>query len=132
GVDLPFFPTLPYDPKWFLSCGKTRRDFEVLGWAARANSLPIHVINTDLPKEIEWPAHVRRITGGRDGDWQTVSYTDLMHEHYAGCTATLITILSDPNERYAAGCTQLLEAMALGRPVIITRTGALASELDVE
>lgn len=132
GVDLPFFPLLPYGPKWFLSCGKTRRDFQVLADAAALSSELIRVINTELPAGLVWPAHVRTFTGGHNGDWQTVSYQDLIHEHYSGCSAALILVQEDRAERYGAGFTQLLEAMALARPVIVTRTGALADELDVE
>jgi hypothetical protein len=131
GVDMPFFPVLPYNPRWFLSCGKTRRDFPTLK-AAAAHPAPIHVINTRLPSGIDWPSNVRQFTGGSKGDWLTVSFRDLIHEHYAGCAASLILLQADPAQRYAAGFTQLLEAMALARPVIVTGTGALADELDVE
>jgi Glycosyl transferases group 1 len=132
GVDLPFFPTLSYNPKWFLTCGKTLRDFETLRTAAGACSETIHVINTDPSREIAWPANVEVLSGAQQDNWQTVSYNDLIYEHYAGCAAALIVLQPDPEERFAAGFTQLLEAMALARPVIVTRTGALASELDVE
>jgi glycosyltransferase involved in cell wall biosynthesis len=132
GVDLPFFPALDYNPQWFLSCGKTRRDFVTLKAAAAAYPAIIRVINTQLPSGLVWSDNVRQFTGGSNGDWLTVSFHDLIHEHYAGCAAALILLETDSSERYAAGFTQLLEAMALGRPVIVTGTGALAGELNVE
>lgn len=132
GADLSFYPKLAYNPQWFLSCGKTRRDFATLASAAIATSDTVRVINTKLPSEISWPANVQCFTGGRGADWQTVSYQTLIDEHYAGCTAALILIEADPGERFAVGFTQLLEAMALAKPVIVTRTGALAGEIDVE
>ena len=132
GVDLPFFPVQPYSPQWFLSCGKTRRDFVTLQAAAAAQPAIIRVINTRLPSDIVWPDNVQQFTGGAGADWLTVSFKNLIHDHYGGCAASLILLEADSDERYAAGFTQLLEAMALARPVIVTQTGALASEIDVE
>ena len=131
GVDLSFYPRLATDPKWFLACGKARRDFATLAAAATGHSAVVRVINTELPPGIHWPANVELITD-RTGDWQAVSYQNLVHEQYAGCVAGLIVLQADPGERFAAGLTQLLEAMALGRPVIVTRTGAVPGEIDVE
>jgi hypothetical protein len=132
GVDLQFFPDLPYSPKWFLNCGKTRRDFATLAGATSRQPLPLHLINNEAPDGVNWPDKVKLITGGRGGDWQSVSYRDLIHEHYSGAAAATIVLQEDATGRYGAGFTQLLEAMALGRPVIVTRTGALADEIDVE
>jgi glycosyltransferase involved in cell wall biosynthesis len=132
GVDLPFFPLLPYAPQWFLSCGKTRRDFSCLREAAARRASTIRVINGGWSPGPGWPANVELITDRQQGDWKAATFQELIHEHYAGCAAALIVLLDDPNERFAAGFTQLLEAMALGRPVIVTRTGAITGELDVE
>jgi len=44
GVDLPFFPVQPYSPQWFLSCGKTRRDFVTLQAAAAAQPAERHCL----------------------------------------------------------------------------------------
>jgi glycosyltransferase involved in cell wall biosynthesis len=132
GVDLPAYPKLPYEPNWFLSCGKTRRDFAVLAAAASSISAPVRVINADRNSGIIWPSNVRLVVGGGGADWCAVTYQDLVNEHYAGCMAALILLEDDPTERYAAGFTQLLEAMALARPVIVTKAGAITREIDVE
>jgi hypothetical protein len=132
GVDLDYFSPQPFRSDWFLSCGKTRRDFATLGAAAAHFPHPVRVINTQLPREIAWTPNVRQITGGSQGSWVTVSHQDLVDQHYSGCTAALIIIERDSTDRYAAGFTQLLEAMALAKPVIVTRTGAIAGELDVD
>lgn len=132
GVDLPFFPELDYAPRWFLSCGKSRRDFETLAAAASDCPSPIRLINSEFPPGITWPDTVQLFTGKSGKDWQTVSFEELFLEHYAGCAASLILLQPDPEERFASGFTQLLEALALARPVIVTRTGAVAGEIDVE
>ena len=131
GVDLSFFPSLKYDRRWSWHAVKL---FVIskLWRLLLLSTLAIRVINTELPGGVQWPPNVRLFTGGREGSWETVSYKDLLYEHYAGCSAALIILQKDPQERFAAGFTQLLEAMALAWPVIVTRTGALASEIDVE
>ena len=44
----------------------------------------------------------------------------------------LIILKNDPTQYTAVGFTELLEVMAMARPVILTRTGALPTEIDVE
>ena len=132
GVDLPVYKEAPYKAEWFLCCGKTRRDFGTLAHAARRVEAPIRVINTQLPQGISWPSNVQQLTGGQSGSWETIDFSSLVRDHYAGCSAALILLQEDREERYGAGFTQMIEAMALARPVIVTRTGALASEIDVE
>jgi starch synthase len=39
---------------------------------------------------------------------------------------------NDPAEFTAVGFTELVEVLAMARPVIMTRTGALPTEIDVE
>lgn len=132
GVDLPLYPSPTYDPKWFLCCGKTRRDFRTLIAAAGLHPAPIRIINTGLSPDATWPANIEVLRSTQADNWEAVTFLDLVRTHYTGCAAALILLEPDPDERYAAGFTQLLEAMALGRPVIVTRTGAIAAEIDVE
>src|SRR5262249_115339 len=56
----------------------------------------------------------------------------LLQDHYPSSAASLVIIKYDPTESTANGFTNLIEAMAMGQPVIVTRTGALPSEIDVE
>jgi glycosyltransferase involved in cell wall biosynthesis len=77
-----------------------------------------------------WPAHVSLITS-RDGQ-EAVPYQELLSDHYSGCAASLIILKDDPVQYTGVGMTNLIEAMAMSRPVIVTRTGALPTELDVE
>ncbi len=130
GVDLNYFPRLPYRPNWLLSCGKTRRDHDVLSRAAGIASTPTRVICSGIPATIRWPANVA-VSSSKD-ESETVSYGDLLNDHYANCVASLIVLKHDSEERTAVGFTNLIEAMAMARPVIVTRTGALPGELDVE
>ena len=44
----------------------------------------------------------------------------------------MVIMKPDPSEQTANGFTNIMEAMALGLPVIVTKTGAMPGELDVE
>lgn len=130
GVSLPFFPKLPYDPQWFLACGRTHRDHHTLQKAALQTRNRIRIVTSALPPEITWPTNVTTTTGGSADD--TIPYRELLHDYYGRTTGSLIVLKSDPPEKTAVGFTNLIEALAMARPVIVTRTGALAGELDVE
>lgn len=134
GCDLSFFPTLDFQPRWFLSCGITHRDFSTLGAAATRSAYPVRLICPGLPKGIAWSNNVTLIDGGTGWNHQktNVDYQELFHQHYAGALASLIILKYDPIEYTAVGFTNLLEAMALGRATIVTRTGAIPGEVDVE
>ena len=134
GSDLSFFPKLPYNPHWFLSCGITHRDFTTLSAATARSTRTVRLICPGLPKGISWPPNATVLDGGAGWNHEksAVSYEELFHQHYAGATASLIILNEDPLENTAVGFTNLLEAMALSRPVIVTRTGAIPGEIDVE
>ncbi|WP_414661874.1 glycosyltransferase [Horticoccus sp. 23ND18S-11] len=132
GVDIEFFPSLPYSPEFFVSCGKSRRDFQTLLAATKLEGSPLHLTNKDLPQNLHWPKHVTLFTQLPEGEFEPMPYHSLIHNEYSHATAALIILEEDGGERFAAGFTQLLEAMAVGRPVILTRTGAVPGELDVD
>jgi hypothetical protein len=135
GVDLDFYPKLEYEPEWFLSCGIANRDFETLHAAASLTPHPLRVISPGLSSGLRWPSHATVIDGG--SGWHTdqnkvIEIHDLIAEHYSRSFASLVIMKPDPGEYTANGFTNVMESMALGRPVIVTRTGALPGELDVE
>ena len=134
GVHLDSFPQLPYNPERFFSCGIALRDFQTMSLAAGRCGRPIEVICPGELKGVEWPANVRAVDGGRG--WNTedkkISFQELLHKHYAHSAGSLIIVKKDPREYIACGFTELIEVMAMSRPVILTRTGALPTEIDVE
>lgn len=135
GVELGYFRQLTYQPEWFFSCGIANRDFQTLCAAAARTGRRLHVIWPGLPSDLHWPSNVRLFDGGPG--WlsdrtKQLTVADLVRDHFPRSAATLIIIKADPTEYTANGFTNLIEAMALGQPVIVTRTGALPGELDVE
>ena len=82
-----------------------------------------------------WPSNVTVINGGPG--WlvdrtKAITPRDLMRDHFPHSAGTLIIMKNDPIEYTANGFTNLIEAMALAQPVIMTKTGALPGEIDVE
>ena len=134
GGDLDYFPILPYQAKWLLSCGITYRDHRTLAKAAAQSKVPIRLICSPRPAGIDWPTNVDVTDAGRqiNIDDKPVSYEQLLNDYYANAAGSLIITGPDPAHNGACGFTNLIEAMAMGRPVILTRTGALATEIDVE
>lgn len=135
GVDLDFFDRLPYQPEWFLSCGIANRDFRTLAAAAAQTEARVRVICPGFRSDIRWPANVDVIDGG--AGWltdttKTITPLDLRRDYFPRSAGTLIVMNDDPTEYTANGFTNLMEAMAMGQPVIVTRTGALPGEIDVE
>ncbi len=128
GADPRTFPRLPFDPEFFLSCGRTHRDHATLCAAATLSRRFIRVIAPRLRSAHAWPANVALLTGESD---DALTFRQLLHDQYAACAASLIILRHDPAENTAVGMTNLIEAMAMARPVIVTRTGALPTELDV-
>ncbi|MBE7537023.1 MAG: glycosyltransferase [Opitutaceae bacterium] len=129
GVDLGFYPVLPYNPKFFLSCGRTERDF---GTLARGVGLSGHVTSIVSAKDapgVVWPTNAKRVGTGGPGD--SVPFSELVHHYYAHCTASIIALNADPREKTAVGFTAAIEAMAMARPVIVTHTGAMPGVLDL-
>jgi len=135
GVDLDFFSCIAYQPEWFLSCGIANRDFRTLAAAAAETNANIRVICPGFRSDIQWPAHVDVVDGG--AGWltdttKTITPLDLRRSYFPHSAGTLIVMNADPTEYTANGFTNLMEAMAMGQPVIVTRTGALPGEIDVE
>jgi glycosyltransferase involved in cell wall biosynthesis len=83
---------------------------------------------------VSWSANVEAINSGKGWNFEKkrLSYQELLHNYYAKSTASLLILRNDPIQYTAIGFTEVIEALAMGRPVIMTKTGALPTQLDVE
>lgn len=131
GVDTAFFdpdkvPTIETTP-YLLSVGTEMRNYSLLCDAVRG--LPIDVV---IKASSSWmasgrsrlgriPSNVRLLT-------QSLSYADL-RALYSGATAVVIPLYDTPQ---AAGITTILEAMAMGKSVVATRSTGLPDVLVSE
>lgn len=130
GADLNFFPALDYRPETLFSCGRTYRDYETLNLAAARIRGRIRIISHGVRNGFAWAPNIEAQSG--DPKDESISYEQLLHDYYARAAAVLIITGPDEEQKGACGFTNLIEAMAMARPVILTRTGAVASEIDIE
>jgi glycosyltransferase involved in cell wall biosynthesis len=134
GADLSIYPSFPYRPEAFFSCGIAMRDFRTLSLAAARCRQAIEVV---VPGQIEgvcWSKNVKAIDSGKGWNFERkrLTYRELLNNYYARSAASLIIVKKDPIEYTACGFTEIIEVMAMARPVIMTRTGALPTEIDIE
>lgn len=132
-TDLEMFrPCLPGEVSdYALSVGRNERDFGTLVAAAAGLGAPVHLVapssslsGMELPPEI---VHAGGPAG--PGDDRGLPYPELIRRmQRARCI--VIALHHDPTT--GNGYTNLLESLAVGRPVVMTRTGALAIDLEKE
>lgn len=131
GVHLPFYPSFPFTGEFLVSCGRTHRDDKTLKAAASKSRAPITLIQHASDGSEGWSENVRIIQGGPG--WESrLSYPRLFSEYFAPASGFLIIVDPDPTEETACGFTNMIEAMVMARPVILTRTSALKTEINVE
>jgi len=134
GADLSIYPQMPYDPQAFFSCGIALRDFKTLSLAAVKCNHPVKVVTSGDIEGVSWSSNVEAINSGKGWNFEKkrLSYRELLDNYYAKSTASLLILKKDPTQYTAIGFTEVIEALAMGRPVIMTRTGALPTQIDVE
>jgi hypothetical protein len=134
GADLSVYPQLPYNPEIFFSCGIALRDFKTLSLAAAKTRHALHIVCPGEVPGVTWPANVTAINSGKGWNFEAkrLTYAELLQKYYARSAASLIILTQDDAQYTAIGFTEIVEAMAMARPIILTRTGALPTEIDVE
>ena len=113
---------------YFLAVGKTRRDYPTLLEAcARVDAKFRIIAPKEVSKGVEIPENVLFIETSSDPPDAAISYPEL-REWYAGAKAVLIPLSGDPDD--TSGYTSLLEAIQMGKPIIMTRSGCLDVDLE--
>ena len=125
-VDLKLFDGAP--PKkhpqkpFFLATGKTYRDYVTLVNAAKEVAAEIRIIGPSNQKPKDLPSNVNWIDTSSNPPDQAIDYPTL-REWYAQCIAVCIPLSGDADD--TCGYTNMLEAMAMRKPVLMTRSGCL-------
>lgn len=129
GADLDMFQPRNRVGEYFLACGRSQRDYDTLLKAAAKIRFPIKLI---IPKSVlsktPLPPNVEFIGGPNDpSSDRGIPYREFVDPHLANCRAVLVPLLEDCNT--SAGFTNSIEAFAVAKPVIMTRTGCLDLDL---
>jgi glycosyltransferase involved in cell wall biosynthesis len=96
--------------------------------ACRGLDFPVRIIGPRGAVEgHDLPTNVSFLESTSDPPDAAISYAEL-RAWYGDAIAVLIPLIDDPND--TCGLTNIFEAMAMGRPIIKTRSGCL--DMDVE
>ena len=125
-VDLELFDGKPprniSDKPFFLATGKTYRDYKTLVDGAKEVDAELRIIGPNQQKPDPLPPNVKWIDTSSDPPDQAIDYPTL-HEWYAQCIAVCIPLSGDADD--TCGYTNMLEAMAMRKPLLMTRSGCL-------
>lgn len=127
GPDRRFYPRAGGPGAGVLAAGRTGRDFLTFGRAASRAGYPARIVclGQDLhPDFARFGAHVRIDTPGRGA---VFTYPEMMGLHQE---ARVLAIPLHASPASLAGLTSLVDALALGKPVIMTRNPYI--DLDIE
>ncbi len=136
GVDLDFYrPEYQIPPPdglpVVLSAGKAARDLDTLIRSAEGLPCRFRIATTgNLARDLgNLPANVELLAG--PGDNFALSYPELLAAYQA---AHVVAVPLQPRRfpRGQTGNTSVLEAMAMSRPVLMSRTSLLALDLEQE
>ena len=107
---------------FFLATGKTGRDYETLVEASRLLNAEVRIIGPISQRPDNTPPNVNWISSSSDPPDQAIDYPTL-RKWYSQCKAVCIPLSG--NAQDTCGYTNLLEGMAMAKPVIMTRSGCL-------
>ena len=113
---------------FFLATGKTHRDYETLVKAAKEVSTEIRIIGPSNQKPNVIPSNVKWVDTSKFPPDQAIDYPTL-REWYAQSIVTVCIPLSGDAED-TCGYTNMLEGMAMRKPILMTKSGCL--DLDPE
>lgn len=131
GVDLPFYESTyqamtKKKPEQIslVSNGKTDRDLSLITSACSKMHVPIIII-TDKVSEIDGA-----IVSGIKGK-NAISYKDTL-KYMKQSSISLIPIVSSRSKRTLCGLTSLLDALALGQPIIMSDNTNISVDIEKE
>ena len=132
-VDLELFdgkpPKTASDKPFFLATGKTYRDYKTLVDGAKEIDAELRIIGPTQQKPNQLPPNIKWIDTSSDPPDQAIDYPTL-REWYAQCIAVCIPLSGDADD--TCGYTNMLEAMAMRKPVLMTRSGCLHTNPEAD
>ena len=107
---------------YFLASGKTARDYKTLVKSAYKTKAEVRIIGPKNQKPQLIPDNVNWIDTSIDPPDQAIDYQRLK-EWYSQCLGVCIPLTGDKND--TCGYTNMLEGMAMRKPILMTRSGCL-------
>ena len=128
-VDLEMFQpamkTSPPQKAFFFASGKTQRDYETLIKAAPMVDAEIRIIGPSHLKPLTVPSNINWINTSYDPPDKAIDY-HILRNWYEQAIAVCIPLSGDADD--TCGYTNMLEGMAMAKPVLMTRSGCLHIE----
>lgn len=126
GVDLDFFPLRNCRPEFIISAGKMGRDYDTLCSALTGIKVPTKIFCSakSAPSPARVSDHIEVIH--KHYSTNVISYKDLLDWYYRAYLVAVPLVASNNQ----IGLTSLLDAMAVAKPVVITKNPCL--DIDVE
>ncbi len=136
GVDLAFYPTSFTSGRGVIAAGRTGRDFPTFAKAASQTRSPATIICLDGHFRGVAAEHVENLKvlvqrdeppiPGRDAGW--MKYPELL-SHFAAARAIAIPLYAQES---LAGLTSLMDALGMGKAVIMTRNRHIDIDIEAE
>lgn len=128
GPDLDFYP--PYNPpgRGVVSAGRTGRDFETLGAAAATTTCPVTIICPSSYVTSAFRGFGPNVSVLAHENPIQLTYPQLI-ERYTAARAIAIPMVPTFD---LCGLTSLLDALAMGRAVIMTRNPLIDIDVELE
>jgi glycosyltransferase involved in cell wall biosynthesis len=114
---------------YFFCGGKTNRDHQVLIKAAKELPYINFIIIKHWTKDFPISSNIKIIDSKTEITDKAINY-ETLRKYYENCLGVCIPLHYDQND--TCGYTELLEAMAMGKPVIMTQSGCLNIDLEEE
>ena len=125
-VDLEMFrpseKTSPPQKPFFFASGKTKRDYDTFVKAAPKVNAELRIIGPSHLKPTKIPPNVNWIETSLNPPDKAIDYHTLRN-WYNQASAVCIPLSGDADD--TCGYTNMLEGMAMSKPVIMTRSGCL-------
>ena len=115
--------------KYFFSSGKTNRDYKTLLEAIEKSPDQKFLLIGHFPesKKIKKYKNLKVLISEKNQTDTAVSY-EILKNYISESIAVCISLNFDPND--TCGFTEMLEAMSMGKPILMTNSGCL--DIDIE
>ena len=107
---------------FFLASGKTGRDYGTLVKAAYKISAEVRIIGPSDTRPSSLPSNVKWIETSKHPPDKAIDYPTLK-KWYAQCVGVCIPLSGDSDD--TCGYTNMLEGMAMKKPILMTKSGCL-------